>query len=118
MLFQYGRNAKYISGTVCQSMCVHAHRVCLTWLTLILLLLLFSFQDITICGHKVNRLKLAQAKLQNDPSKAALKLLLCLFDAEELVNGNPTGSTNSKEEQRQATIKKLDPDWMKYLSVT
>ena len=73
------------------------------------------FQDITICGHKVNRLKLAQAKLQNDPSKAALKLLSCLFDTEVLVNGNPTGSTNSKEEQRQATIKKLDPDRMKYL---
>ena len=82
---------------------------------MILLLLLFSFQDITICGRKVNRLKLAQAKLQNDPSKAALKLLSCLFDTEELVNGNPTGSTNSKEEQRQATIKKLDPDRMKYL---
>lgn len=50
-----------------------------------------------------------------DPSKAALKLLACLYAPEELVNGNPTGSTNSKDLKRVATICKLDPERMKYL---
>ena len=48
------------------------------------------------CGHKVNSLKLVQPKLQTEPSKVALKLLSCLFNPEEFVNGNPSGSTNSK----------------------
>lgn len=69
-----------------------------------------------LCGHKVNSLRLAQAKLQAEPSKAALKLLSCLFDPEELVNGNPSGSTNSKDVHRQQTIKKLDAGRMNYLA--
>lgn len=73
-------------------------------------------EDVTICGHKVNSLRLAQAKLQAEPSKAALKLLSCLFDPEELVNGNPSGSTNSKDVHRQQTIKKLDAGRMNYLA--
>ena len=59
-----------------------------------------------INGFAVPPLKLAQAKLVNDLSRAALKLLACLFSAEELVNGNPTGLTNSKDPHRQETIKK------------
>ncbi len=64
---------------------------------------------------KVNRLKLAQAKMMGDPSKAALKLLACLFTAEELVNSSPTGATNSKNPKRVASIAKLESGRMKYL---
>ena len=72
-----------------------------------------NFQDIVISEwFAVPRLKLAQAKLVNDPPRAALKLLACLFSAEELVNGNPTGLTNSKDPHRQETIKKLGPQRM------
>ena len=63
----------------------------------------------------MNCLKLAQAKMVADPSKAALKLLACLFAPEELVSGNPTGMTNSKDPKWVATIRKLDPERMKYL---
>ena len=62
----------------------------------------------------VDPLCLAQAKMQGDPSKAALKLLGCLFKPVELVNGNPSGTTNSKDENRQKTIQKLDPRRIKY----
>ncbi len=73
------------------------------------------FQDfITICGHTISNLKLAQAKLQVDPSKAVLKLLACLYNP-EVVNGNPTGTTNSKDQHRRDTIQKLHTGRMKYL---
>lgn len=68
-----------------------------------------------ICGHVVDRLKLQSAKLQAEPSKCALQLMGCLFTAEELVNGNPSGNTNSKDELRKRTIKKLDPSRIKYI---
>ncbi len=74
------------------------------------------FQDcITVCGHTISSLKLAQAKLQVDPSKAALKLLVGLYNPEELVNVNPTGTTNSKDQHRRDTIQKLHTGRMKYL---
>ena len=69
-----------------------------------------------ICGHSVDRLKLQSAKLQGDPSKCALQLMSCLFSVEELVNGNPSGHTNSKDDIRKKTIKKLDPERIKYIS--
>ena len=69
-----------------------------------------------MCGQKVNRLKLATAKLQNDPAKCALQLVAVLFTAEELVNRNPSGFTNSKDEARRQSIKKLDPERMKYIN--
>ena len=60
-------------------------------------------------------MRLAAAKLHNDPAKCGLQLLGLLFSDEELVNGNPTGVSNSKDEQRKNTIKKLDPARMKYI---
>ena len=68
-----------------------------------------------INSYKVDRLKLQSAKLQSDASKCALQLLGCLFSAEELVNGNPSGTTTAKDEIRRQTIKKLDPVRMKYI---
>ena len=44
-----------------------------------------------------------------------LQLLGCLFSPEELVNGNPSGITNSKDEMRQKSIKKLDPLRITYI---
>ena len=38
-----------------------------------------------------------------------------LFSIEELVNGNPAGVTNSKDETRKRTIKQLDPIRMQYI---
>ena len=58
-------------------------------------------ENILVCGQNVNRLKLATAKLQNDPSKCALQLVAVLFTAEELVNSNPPGFTNSKDEAQK-----------------
>jgi len=63
----------------------------------------------------VEKLKLQNAKLQDSEALCALKLLNCLFTDEELVNGNPTGITNSKDERRKATIKELDPKRMGYI---
>lgn len=70
---------------------------------------------VLIYGYKVDRLKLQSAKLQCDPSKCGLQLLGCLFSPEELVNGNPSGITNSKDEMRQKSIKKLDPLRITYI---
>ena len=69
-----------------------------------------------IYGHSTDRLKLQTAKLQSDPSKCALQLMSCIFSPEELVNGNPSCVTNSKDEVRRKTIKQLDPMRMKYIS--
>lgn len=66
--------------------------------------------------HKVDRLKLQSAKVQGEASKCALQLMSCLFSAEELVNGNPSGNTNSKDEMRRKTIQKLDPKGIQYIS--
>ena len=63
--------------------------------------------------HTVNPLKLANAKLQSDPGSAALKMMDCLFSTEELVNGNPSGITKSKDSNRRATVQVLDPERMK-----
>ncbi len=60
-------------------------------------------------------LRLAAAKLQGDPSSAALRLMDCLFSSEEMVNGNPSGQTKSADVDRVATIQKLDETRMKYL---
>ena len=77
---------------------------------------LLGFQEfIKICGKDVDRLKLQSAKLQSTPARCALQLLSCLFSDEELVNGNPSGNTNSKEQARINTIQKLDPARMCYI---
>lgn len=68
-----------------------------------------------ICGHSIDRLKLQAAKLHSDPAKHALQMMGCLFTIEEMVNGNPSGVTNSKDDQRKRTIKKLDPNRIKYI---
>ena len=77
--------------------------------------MVFLQAHVLIYGHKVDRLKLQSAKLQCDPSKCGLQLLGCLFSPEELVNGNPSGITNSKDEMRQKSIKKLDPLRITYI---
>lgn len=51
-----------------------------------------------MCEKQVDRLKLQSAKLRNTPAKCALPLMICIFTAEELVNGNPSGHTDSKDE--------------------
>lgn len=66
-------------------------------------------------AHKVDRLRLANAKLQPDPGSAALKLMDCLFATEEMVNGNPSGNTKSNDPIRKATIVPLDPRRMQYI---
>jgi hypothetical protein len=68
-----------------------------------------------IHGIMVDIIKLQAAKLNTDPFKCALNLLSTLFTSRELVNGNPNGVTNSKDPVRQRTIKKLDPNRMKYI---
>ena len=45
----------------------------------------------------------------------ALKLMACLFTKDELVNGNPSGESKSKDERRQKTIKKLDSTVLRYI---
>ena len=67
-----------------------------------------------MCRIKVDRLKLQSAKLQSTPVKCALKLMSCIFTPDELVNGNPSGHTNSKDESRIRTILKLDPERIKF----
>lgn len=37
----------------------------------------------------------------------------CMYSVDEMVNGNPSGCTNSKDEKN---IKKLDPNRMKYIN--
>ena len=68
-----------------------------------------------ICGRKVNRLKLANALVQPTPSAMALKLMACLFTKEELVNGNPSGESKSKDERRQRTINELESTVLRYI---
>ena len=68
-----------------------------------------------INSNKVDQLKLQSAKLQSDAPKRALQLLRCLFSDEELVNGNPSGTTTAKDDIRKKTIKKLDPVRMNYI---
>jgi len=63
----------------------------------------------------VDCLKLKSAKLHKDPGKCALQMLDCLFNTEELVNGNPSGFTNSKDEVRKKNIEKLDLERIEYI---
>jgi hypothetical protein len=63
----------------------------------------------------VDQVRLQNAKLQSDAGGAALKLMDCLFSTEEMVNGNPSGVTRSKDAARQKTIKRLDPEKMRYI---
>ena len=63
----------------------------------------------------VDNLKYQSAILPKDAGKCALQLLDCLFDTTELVNGNPSGQTNSKDPARKLSIRQLDPDRMKYI---
>lgn len=60
----------------------------------------------------MNGHKLQLAKLKEDPVKCALS---CLFAAEELVNGSPSGITKLKDQARINSIQKLDADIMKYI---
>ena len=46
----------------------------------------------------MDKLRLANAKLQSDPGNAALKLMDCV---QEMVNGNPSGVTKSKDDDRK-----------------
>lgn len=68
-----------------------------------------------ISGKEVDELKLQQAKLNPDAAKCALQMMAALFTTEEMVNGNPSGFTNSKDEARRRTIKRLDPSRMLYI---
>ena len=63
----------------------------------------------------VDQVRLQNAKLQSDAGSASLKLMDCLFSTEEMVNGNPSGVTRSKDTARQRTIKQLDPEKMRYI---
>lgn len=45
----------------------------------------------------------------------ALKLMGCIFTSKELVNGNLSDHTKSKDVARQKTIKPLDKEKMKYI---
>ena len=47
-----------------------------------------------------------------------LKLLAALFSEKELVNGNPSGVSKSKDTLRHKIIKRLDVDRMKTLKVS
>ena len=64
---------------------------------------------------KADPIRLAHAKLQEDAKSCALKLMTCLFTTSELVNGNPSGNTNSKDESRRDTIVPLNPAKLKYI---
>ena len=68
-----------------------------------------------VCGVMVNRIKLADALMQSAPNKVALKLLSVLFTDKELVNGNLSGVTTSKSEERLTSIKKLDAKRVAYI---
>ena len=71
----------------------------------------FKFFVVYLSGflQGVDKLKLANAKLQSDASNAALKLMDAIFTTEEMVNSNPSGVTKSKDLVRQCTIKQLHP---------
>ena len=58
---------------------------------------------------------LANALCQKDAGSMALKLMGCIFTSKELVNGNLSGYTKSKDVARQKTIKPLDKEKMKYI---
>ena len=66
----------------------------------------------------IDKLKLANAKLQADPGTAALKLMDCIFTTEEMVNGNPSGVTKSQDPVRKRTIRVLDPEKMQFINST
>ena len=68
-----------------------------------------------IGGKPIDKLKLQAAKLHKDPAKCGLALMSCLFTAQELVNGNPTGTTRSTDETRIQNIQQLDPKRMSYI---
>ena len=68
-----------------------------------------------IHGCKVDKLQLKRAKLQDNPSSCALKLLSCLFTEEELSSGNISGKSKSKDPDRVANIKQLDPRRIAYI---
>lgn len=72
-------------------------------------------QDIPHFLKGVDQVRLQNAKLQSDAGGAALKLMDCLFSTEQMVNGNPSGVTRSKDAARQKTIKRLDPEKMRYI---
>lgn len=58
--------------------------------------------------------KVVNTKLPSSPVSAALKMMDSLFSTEELVNGNPSGITKSKDSTRRATVQPMDPERMKY----
>ena len=66
----------------------------------------------------MDKLRLANAKLQAEPGNAALKLMDCVFSVEEMVNGNPSGVTKSKDDDRKKTIKPLPAEKMKFINGT
>lgn len=70
---------------------------------------------VTIHGRRIERMKLQLAKLKDSPCKCALQMMSVLYTVEEMVNGNPSGITNSKDEKRQSSIQKLDRDIIKYI---
>ena len=76
----------------------------------------FQQEHVWIHGKEVNRIRLQAAKLNSDPCKCAQQLMSCLFSVEEMVNGNPSGVTKSKDPTRNRTIKRLDPNRMKYIT--
>ena len=45
-------------------------------------------------------------------------MMSALFSPGELVNGNPSGFKNSKDEVRRRTIKRLDPSIMLHIKGT
>lgn len=62
----------------------------------------------------VDPVRLQNAKLQSDDAgSAALNLMDCLVSTEEMVNGNPSGVTRSKDPGRQRTTKQLDQEKMR-----
>ena len=63
----------------------------------------------------VDAVRLANAKLQPDTGTAELKLMDCVFSTSEMVNGNPSGVTRSKDQIRQRTIRPLDAQKMRYI---
>ena len=72
-------------------------------------------QATEISGTVVNKLKLAHALIQKDARSMGLKLMGCLFSDKDLVNGNPSGITKSKNEHRVKTIQRLDSTRMSYI---
>ena len=74
-----------------------------------------EIQDKAEVEAKADPIRLAHAKLQEDAKSCALKLMTCLFTTSELVNGNPSGNTNSKDESRKDTIVALNPAKLKYI---